>query len=66
MRGLHINVRVLGAELMAPTLQLVKVKGSGVGVFDEVIIASFVPTVPGQYRVDMRLVGFYPGNVTYI
>lgn len=63
MRGLHINVRILGAELMAPTaLKLVQVKGIGQEKLnDDVIIAEFEPTIAGSYTVDMRLVGFYPG-----
>lgn len=62
MRGLHVHVRILGAELIAPTMRLVKVKRIGHENVDEVIIANFVPTISGKYSVDMRLVGFYPGT----
>jgi hypothetical protein len=62
MRALHVNVRVLGSELIAPTLKYLRLRGTGHKSSDEVIIANFVPTVAGTYVVDMRLGGLYPGR----
>ena len=30
---------------------------------DEIIIATYVLTVPGKYKLEMRLMGFYPGTL---
>lgn len=65
MRSVHVNVRLLGPELLAPTLRRVAVQAVGAeqGVMDEVIVADFVPTIAGTYAFDARLVAFFPGEV---
>jgi len=62
LRALHIIVRIVGREILAPeTLLFVVPNSVHGGVGEEIIIAEYSLTIPGDYVIEYMLSSFFPG-----
>lgn len=62
LRGLHINIRVAGLEIVTPDIRYISIKPSDSSVApEEVLIGQYHLTLPdNKYHLEMRLLEFYP------
>jgi hypothetical protein len=60
IRSLDITTRIVGLESLVPLVSYVNItKSEPVPV--EILLAQYTLTIPGDYTIEMRLQGFYPG-----
>jgi hypothetical protein len=63
LKGLHTLIRLVGPELVAPRMHLVPLPsswGAAARSYGDVLIAQYNMTIPGQYKLEARLLEFYP------
>lgn len=60
IRSLDVTTRIIGLESLVPMISYVNItKSEAVQV--EILLAQYTLTIPGDYTIEMRLQGFYPG-----
>jgi hypothetical protein len=60
IRALDITTRVVGLETLVPFVSLVHLTDTEKNPI-EILLAQYTLTIPGQYTIEMRLQGLYPG-----
>jgi hypothetical protein len=59
IRSLDITTRIVGLESLVPMISYVNLTTRTLPV--EILLAQYTLTIPGDYTIEMRLQGFYPG-----
>ena len=64
IRSLDVTTRIVGLESLVPMISYVNIiKSESVQV--EILLAQYTLTIPGDYTIEMRLQGFYPGLLNH-